>query len=172
MKIDRSVFNIYLCALSLVWSGCSSSKDPDKNVKTAIRLHIEARNRDDRTAAVPIYRKSPLRMFVQKEPILNESHISSAKVVEDLEGGGFSIELHFIRHAAWIIERASVDNKGHHLAIYAEFGQARWLAAPLMVKPISAGTLVFTPDATRKEAERIVKGLNNVASKLTTYEKW
>ena len=170
MKIHWSVFNIYLCVLSLGWSGCSSTKDPDKHAKTAIRFHVEAAHLDERTAAVPIYRKSPVRMYVQKEPILSESDIASARVVED--AGGFSIELHFIRHAAWLLERASVDNKGRHLAIYSEFGQARWLAAPLMLKPISAGTLVFTPDATRKEADRIVKGLNNVAAKLTTYEKW
>jgi len=170
MKIDWSVFNIYLCALSLVWSGCSTSKDPDKKAKTALRLHLEALRRDDQTAAIPIYRKSPVRMFVQKEPILTEHDVSAAKVVE--EEGGFSIEVQFDRHGSWLLERASVDNKGRHLAIYSEFGHVRWLAAPLLLRPISGGRLVFTPDATREEADRIVKGLNNVAAKVSSYDRW
>ena len=44
--------------------------------------------------------------------------------------------------------------------------EARWLAAPRISQRIKDGVLVFTPDATREEAERIVRGLNNVAIKL------
>ena len=43
------------------------------------------------------------------------------------------------------------------------FGELRWLAAPILQQRIRDGLLVFTPDATREEAERIVRGLKNVA---------
>jgi hypothetical protein len=39
----------------------------------------------------------------------------------------------------------------------------RWVAAPTMTERIADGRLVFAPDATREEAERIVHGLNRVA---------
>ena len=50
--------------------------------------------------------------------------------------------------------------------IFSEFGQARWLAAPMINKRISDGNYVFTPDATREEAERIVRGVNNVIKSI------
>ncbi len=37
---------------------------------------------------------------------------------------------------------------------------------PRINRRISNGELVFTPDATREEAERIVKGVNNVSKKI------
>ena len=42
----------------------------------------------------------------------------------------------------------------------------RWLAAPVISHRISDGVLVFTPDATREEAEEIALGLNNVSKKV------
>ena len=43
--------------------------------------------------------------------------------------------------------------------------EGRWLAAPRINKRIADGVLVFTPDATREEAEQIALGLNNLAQK-------
>jgi hypothetical protein len=45
----------------------------------------------------------------------------------------------------------------------------RWLAAPVISHRIGDGVLVFTPDATREEAEEIALGLNNVAKKTHTW---
>ena len=36
----------------------------------------------------------------------------------------------------------------------------------------SSGRLVFTPDATREEAERFVRGLNNTIHKMERKENW
>ncbi len=49
------------------------------------------------------------------------------------------------------------------MAIAAEFGQMRWIAAPVIKERLGDGVLVFTPDTTRQEAERIVSGLTRVA---------
>ena len=43
--------------------------------------------------------------------------------------------------------------------MYCRFPDPRWLAAPVFTKRITDGVLVFTPDCTREEADRIVKGL-------------
>ena len=48
----------------------------------------------------------------------------------------------------------------------SQFGEMRWLAAPMITRQIQDGIFVFTPDASREEAERIVRGVNNVVAKL------
>ena len=58
--------------------------------------------------------------------------------------------------------------KDRRIAIFSQFGPARWLGAPIYQQKISNGVVFFTPDASRSEAERIVRGLNNVARKLKT----
>ena len=50
--------------------------------------------------------------------------------------------------------------------------QSRWLAAPQFTRLISNGILQFTPDASREETEEIAKGLNNIAKKNESNEKW
>ena len=56
--------------------------------------------------------------------------------------------------------------KGQHIAVFSQFGDARWLAAPQITQQISDGVFVFTPDATMEESERIVRGLNNIAKEI------
>jgi hypothetical protein len=43
---------------------------------------------------------------------------------------------------------------------------SRWIAAPLLSGRISTGLFAFTPDTTREEADRIARGLNNVAEQV------
>jgi hypothetical protein len=52
------------------------------------------------------------------------------------------------------------------LVVNCRWTENRFLGAPLITKRITDGVFVFTPDATREEAERIVAGLNNVIAKL------
>ena len=61
-----------------------------------------------------------------------------------------------------LLEQYTTGSKGKHLAISAEFGQMRWIAAPVITQRIGDGLLVFTPDTSREEAARIVSGLNRV----------
>ena len=102
---------------------------------------------------------------VEKTPFVDESSVAEAKVVDTL--GGFAIQIQFDRRGAWLLEEYSIAHKGKRFAIFSQFGntaaQTRWLAAPRISQRITNGTLVFTPDATREEAERMVRGLNNVA---------
>jgi hypothetical protein len=52
------------------------------------------------------------------------------------------------------------------VVVWARADEARWIAAPKMQYRITNGLFVFTPDTTHEEAERIVRGLNNVAKKI------
>jgi preprotein translocase subunit SecD len=109
---------------------------------------------------------------IEREAVLDERDVASAMVI-DQPGGLFSVEINFNAHGGRILERVTVVNKGKHLAIFSHFGdQARWLAAPIIAARNSGGRLVFTPDATHEEAERIVRGLNNLVRKMERKENW
>jgi preprotein translocase subunit SecD len=114
---------------------------------------------------------------VQKSPVLDERYVKEAKVVD--VRGGFALQFQLDRQGTWLLEQISAQNPGRHLAIFSQFAEppkeplnkGRWLAAPSINYRISNGVLVFTPDATREEAEQIVIGLNNVAKKLQDKSK-
>ena len=87
-----------------------------------------------------------------------------ATVVEAV--GGFMLRIQYDRHGTGVLEIATHRMRNQHIAIHSSFPETRWLAAPIIDGPISNGLLVFTPDATREEADRIAKGLNALAKKL------
>jgi hypothetical protein len=88
--------------------------------------------------------------------------------------GGFALRLRFNRHGSWVLEQYSSGNPGKRFAIFSQFvtppgenlNEGRWIAAPRVKGRIADGTLIFTPDATREEAEQIVLGLSNIAREL------
>jgi len=72
----------------------------------------------------------------------------------------------FTAHGRLVLEQVTTEHRGARLAVYGVFPAGRWLAAPVVSTRITNGVLVFTPDATRDEAERLVRGLNNMAVRL------
>jgi len=177
MITARGRFNLYLLlALAAVLTGgCRTHKnDKDKELAT-LRVHLESSVDDtSRTKKVPIYRANPVDLTVDQEPFLTEAHVSSAKVVDVL--GGFDLQIQLNRQGSWLLQEYSASNPGKHYAIFTEFGpkgkQSRWLAAPIFSRIISTGIIEFTPDASREEAEEIAKGLNNMAKKNESNDKW
>ena len=172
MKSRSCVFNGFLAliALALV-SGCGTTEERQRKKEiSTIRIHVESDQQTDRSSAISVMRSSPILLNIEREAVLEENHVAAAMVVEQL--GGFAIEVKFNRQGSWILERTTVVNKGKHLAIFAHFGQSRWLAAPLITSKNQAGLLRFTPDCTREEAERFVRGLNNVVHKSERRENW
>jgi hypothetical protein len=176
MMIGRNRFNIYLL-LSLAAAfgvGCLTLNKPDKQMST-LRVHLEA-NPDESsyTTSVPIYREKPVSITVDKIPFLTELDVSEAKVIDVM--GGFELSIKFNKHGSWLLEGYSTGNLGKHFAVFSQFGktakESRWLAAPTFSRRITNGGMIFTPDATREEAERIVLGLNNVAKKAKEADKW
>jgi len=163
-------FNTYLLTALALSAGCQSdkSKNPtkgSKNEEASLRLHLEVNpDGSDRNAPVSIGREHPFLLNIEKNAFVTEFQIENASVVDGL--GGFSISIQFNKQGTFLLEMQTTANKGKHLAISAEFGEMRWLAAPLITRNLADGLLVFTPDATRAEAERIVSGLNRLAERV------
>lgn len=161
-------FNIYLAAAALLvcLTACSSPKDKEKKLTSAISLHLEiSPTESDDTGAVPIFRDKPVYVNVEKQAFVDEGDLESASVLNDL--GGFHIRLKFNWHGAMLLDGVTTDNHNHRIAVLAKWDkESRWLAAPEIRRRMADGVFDFTPDATREEADRIVKGLNNLAKKL------
>ena len=166
MMIRILRFNSYL-ALALVLvleAGCNSTK-PSKLKEASLRLHLEVNpDGSDRNEAIPVGRQETFRVNVEKHAFLNEFNIERASVVDTM--GGYSISVQFNKEGTWLLEQYTTANKGKRMAIVGEFGQVRWLAAPVIQQRIGDGLLVFAPDATREESERIVSGLNRIAEMI------
>jgi hypothetical protein len=71
-----------------------------------------------------------------------------------------------------LLDGATSANHNRRVAVFARWPEGRWLASPMIHKRIADGVLTFTPDCTREEAVRIVRGLNNVAKKIKKEDKW
>jgi hypothetical protein len=143
---------------------------PSKNNRyrgqyTSLRIHVEVT--DDgtqRCLKVPVDRTMPMTLTIDRNPVLFEEHLARALVVDAL--GGFAIQLEFTERGTIMLDTATTTYRGQRLVVFANFGPDRWLAAPMVSRRIQNGILVFTPDATREEAERLVAGLNNTIARL------
>ena len=167
MLIRPRCFNTYLLGLlALLAGGCSTpSKDDkkdDKKAESAVRLHLEVNpNPSGQSMRVTIGRSDPFAVIVDTQAFLNEMLVEKASVLDAL--GGFAISLQFNSDGAILLEQYTGAYKGGRIAIVADFGDSRWIAAPVIRQRMTQGQFVFTPDLTREEAERFVRGLNRVA---------
>lgn len=176
MMIKFARFNLYLCvAFALLLSACKSSPDEKKEKQekkdvSYLELHLEV-NRDGSSdnEEITINRASPYTINVDKMPFVDSADLDQAVVVDDL--GGFAIVLKFNWRGTQLLDGATASNHNKRIAIFARFPKTRWLASPLITKRIGDGVLQFTPDCTREEADRLVRGLNNVAKKIKKDDK-
>lgn len=162
MKSWRWNINVF-CAAALAFILCACKTTEEKKAakeRTVMSLHLET-NPDGsaKNSPVPIYRGRPMMVNISVQPFLTNADMDSASVV-DLEGG-FGIKLVFDDHGTKVLDMCTVGNKGRRIAVDTAFPELRWLGAPLITRRISDGVFIFTPDATKEEAERIVRGLNN-----------
>ena len=192
MRICSVGFNLYLAvvlATGVLLAGSSQGKDKeDKKPLSTLRLHIETTKADARansgadpkadpfagTETAEVYRAHKVPFLVIKQPFLSEANVKEAKVIEVT--GGFALQIQFDTKGTWLLEEYTGANRSRHLVIASQFfnpgekkiNSGRWLAAPQIHAKISDGLLVFTPDASREEADQIVLGLNHVAKILAT----
>jgi hypothetical protein len=173
MKSWSAWFNIYFLVIVVgLGSACQTAKSKEEKKKdkdaSTMRLFLEV-NSDggERTTNVTIVRANPVAITVSKGPFLTEGDLDQANMVDAL--GIPSIRLRF----KWpdgvrMLEMVTGSYKGQRIAVFSQFGPGveRWLAAPLITKQISDGIFVFTPDASREETERIVRGLSNAIREL------
>ncbi|HEX3800955.1 MAG TPA: hypothetical protein VH413_19845 [Verrucomicrobiae bacterium] len=174
MMIKFIRFNTYLWLAAgalLLATGCKTGDKDKKHPLSTLELHAEVgRDNGGDNEMVPVLREHPVYVNVAKETFLDAADIVEANVVDDL--GGFKIRLKFNWRGTQLLESYSTAYRGRHIAVFAVWGPARWIAAPVVQKPIADGVLTFTPDCTREEADRLVKGLNNVADDIKKEEKF
>jgi SecDF, P1 head subdomain len=152
----------------LLASGCQSHRKGRE--ATTLAVHLETNpDGSDRVQQITVGRSSPFRLDVESKPFLTEAFVVEAALKEGV--GGFEIFLRFDRQGSWLLEQYTTGNIGKHLAVFSQFGDARWLASPLITKRIGDGTITFTPDASRAEAERIVRGLQDVAKEVQKHNR-
>ncbi|MCL5098892.1 MAG: hypothetical protein M1608_15430 [Candidatus Omnitrophica bacterium] len=168
MKSWLSRFNIYLLAgLLAATAGCQTGgQDKDDKKVSTLRLQLEV-NADGsgRNGPVKILRNDPVIINVENAPFLTEVDVEKAEVID--EPGSSAIKVQFkAPDGVRLLEMVTTANKGKRIAVFSQFGDARWLAAPLISQSITNGVFIFTPDANREETERIVLGLNNVAKEI------
>lgn len=167
-------FNVYLLPLllaGLMTPGCAwFHKKPPKDVG-AVRVHIESPvAAGDETQVVSVLRADPVVVTILKDPVLTESDLLRAVLRES--PGGFYVELVFDETGALTLEQYTGAYGGKHFVVFGQWGDklkdGRWLASPIIAARSTTGTLAFTPDMSRAEAEQWVKGLNATAKKIQT----
>src|ERR1051325_1057146 len=167
MKFAPRCINIYLLMGALVLVSACKSPEERKHSRelSTIRIHLEV-NADNtgRNTPVPIFRERPVFVNLDRAPFLDETYVERAWVEDSL--GSHVIRIQFNPTGRALLEGVTGSNKGRRLAVGCQFPEPRWLGAPVITQHIADGVLTFTPDATREEAERIVRGLNNAAAKL------
>lgn len=176
MMIGRNRFNIYFVIAGVLAFavGCGSmgghKKDKDtKGPLATFRVHLEASPYfPTETEAAEIVRSDPVTLTVQKEPIVTEADLESARLLTVL--GGYDLEVKLRQHGTWVLEQYTTENVGKHLAVFCQFGdqikEHRWLGAIKITKRISDGTLTFTPDASKPELDEILTGWTNTIKKV------
>ncbi len=171
-RFERFNFYFLLVALGLL-AGCASSHGSRKHPLATFRLYQAVRPDPwSATQVIQVGRDHPARFTVTKTPALTEINVKSAKVIDSV--GGFALRIEFDRQGSWLFEQLTADTRGRHIAVLSQFcdpgdnklNKGRWLAAPKITHNISDGLFVFTPDATKEEAEQIALGLNDVAKKV------
>jgi preprotein translocase subunit SecD len=165
MKVLARRFNIYLAFAVLFGLACGCQTDK-KTSTAALRVHIEVSPDPTGTSQnISVLRSNPVLVTIKREPILSEANIVSARVIDAM--GGFALEIKFDENGTWLLEQYSAANPGAHFVIFGQWGKTisdgRWLANPVITRRISNGTLAFTPDCSREEADQLVLGLSNVA---------
>lgn len=174
MVIHWMRFNSYLLLLACALCGCettrSKSDKPLARLTVAVESNREAKGRSE---SITVSRAQPITLNIQTSALLNETHVAEARIMDTF--AGFTMLIQFNSMGTHLLEQFTAQYPGRRFAIAAQFGEKelemRWLAAPILNRRITDGILAFTPDASREEAELMVRGLNNVAIKLGNQKK-
>ena len=169
MTVNMRVINHYLMAIALcagLGLGCKSmgEKKPGENY-SLIMLYLEQNNDGTKySRKMAVYRADPIIFYVNSESFLSTADLDKATLMEAV--GGFALQLQFNRHGTAVLESFTTSNKGKRIAIFCQFTEPRVLAAPMITRRNATGIIRFTPDCSRKEAERILAGLNTAIKEI------
>lgn len=174
MMLNAARFNTFLIMVFTLWfaAGCqtdpaSAQKKKESKEASTLEIYVQINPNSGGTEKfqhITLLRSAPMSLDVSTEPAVDSGNIEKAEVVEDF--GAVAIKLTFNTHGQLMLDQVTAKNRGKRLAMFAKFDkEVRWLAAPVITKEIANGVLIFSPDASREETERIVRGLNNLIKK-------
>ncbi len=155
---------ILFAALQL--TGCKTDEEKKKEKETTtLRFHMESNAyTPERTSLMAIGRGPLMYVRLDKPWFLSEGDVLKATVIDNVDNTGtWAIAVQFDGHGTIMLDSYTSRYHLMRIGIWARFTEARWLAAPMITRRITNGLFVFTPDCSREEAERIVRGLNHVA---------
>jgi len=180
MKFRDGRFNLYLLALTIMalLTACETTSTTGASGKkgtkelASIRVHLETHADPilGTSRQVTIGRENP-QTFHVSGPMLSEIHLIGAEVWEG-QSGQYAIHLKFDRQGTQILESLSLSYRGKRLAIMSQFPEPRWIGTERLERHMANGSLVFRPDATREETDRICKGLNLAVARLKKAKEW
>src|SRR6185369_13415526 len=139
-------FNLYLLALvpaAFLIAGCDTLQKKGDAEEASLRFHLEVNAGNGQGTNVFIGRSAPFAVTLDRNPFLSEFDMESAKVADAL--GGFTMVIQFSAEGTILLEQYSTVYRGRRVGLLAEFGQMRWIAAPVMHHRIANGQFVFTP---------------------------
>jgi hypothetical protein len=180
LRVRPGAFNLFFGLMAWVGllAGCATGSDekapegdqkPEKQAST-LRLHMETETTGMDTGKIKIKRSPPsVTLNVEKNAFADEGYLEEARVLDGMAGP--ILYLKFNTQGALRLQMWTVSKPGRRIAVWAKWTEGRWLGGPMINKPIEDGLLVFSPDASREELERIARGLNNVAIKLGNQKK-
>ena len=175
MKFRPVRFNSYLLLLVVVCLTACETTQPGGSAKAAkgvatLRIHLE-------THADPLGLSRQITVgiedaqtFFVTAPMISEETLVAARLWEG-NGDQFAIHLQFDREGQRALEMLSMSYRGKRLALMSQFPEARWIGTVRMDRRIADGTLLFRPEATREEAEKLVHLLNGTVAKLKKYKE-
>lgn len=173
MKFGTVRFNSYFvlliaaCLTACESTNPSGAKKASSEVAT-LRIHMETHPDPILSRQIVVGRETP-QTFSVTPAQLSEGNLVAAKILEGADEQ-FAIHLQFDREGARTLEMLSMSYRGKRLALGAQLPDPRWIGTFRMDRRIADGTLLFRPEATREEAGRIVRLLNNTVAKLKKYK--
>ncbi len=195
MKFCVGRFNLYLALTLALCAGCASDSGRlSKEELSTLRLYLEGNSSAASGQGDVQVTRQNIPMSMESEPILTENDLRKAALL-DYPDGTFAIQVNFDEHGALVLDMATTANKGRRIIVFCQFPhpskrspqepsdpaaedgavpKARtsgWLAAVLIRSRNSSGSFRFTPDASREEAARIVRGLNNLVAEVARKTK-
>jgi len=174
MKFRPVRFNSYLCVLVAAVLAACETTNPGGSTKAAanvatLRIHLETHADTVGLSRQITVGRENAQTFSVTTPVLSEGNLAAARLWDGNEGQ-FAIHLQFDREGTRSLEMLSMSYRGKRLAIGGQFPDPRWIGTARMERRIADGTLLFRPDATREEAEKMVRLLNNTVAKLKKYK--
>ena len=164
-----------LCGILL---GCKTTtsekpKDPSKvnpeKYLGKMRIFLEVHEDGIRSQNVKVLRRRPIEVSIDQSPILTESLMQEIRLVNNQYG--FHLEVQFDQRGTWLLESYTATNGGKRLAIFVDYPEQQWIAAPIIRTRLADGKLVIIPDASVEEANRIAMTVMNSIRKIKKIKK-